>query len=126
MARRTQETNRSAATRLSRTALGLTTPAETVGATPRWRSVPSTDPPPARVDPLAPSYSKQVPRWVTLRLGLVGVLVALAACSAAMPRTKAPPSGTVSSTTPTTIAPRATGVYDHTGPADLSPAVAGV
>ncbi|HEV8625954.1 MAG TPA: YncE family protein, partial [Acidimicrobiia bacterium] len=65
-------------------------------------------------------------RCVTLRLGLVGVLLALTACSAATSRSTPPSSGTVSSTTPTTIAPTATGVYDHTGPADLSPAVAGV
>jgi YVTN family beta-propeller protein len=71
-------------------------------------------------------YSKQVARCVTLRLGLVGVLLALTACSAATSRSTPPSSGTVSSTTPTTIAPTATGVYDHTGPADLSPAVAGV
>jgi YVTN family beta-propeller protein len=70
-------------------------------------------------------YSKQVPRLVTLRLGLVGVLVALTACSTATSGTSAR-RGPVSSTTPTTIAPTATGVYDHTGPADLSPAVAGV
>jgi YVTN family beta-propeller protein len=75
-----------------------------------------------------PSYSKQVPRSVTvrLRLGLAVVLVALSACSAVTSGTNAAPHPTVSSSPPTTIAPKATGVYDHTGPADLSPAVAGV
>jgi len=71
-------------------------------------------------------YSKQVPRLVTLRLALLSVLVALSACSTRTSGATRPRSGPPSSTTPTTIAPTAVGVYDHTGPADLSPAVAGV
>jgi YVTN family beta-propeller protein len=69
-----------------------------------------------------------VPPTVTvrLRLGLVVILVALTGCSSATSGTNTAPHPAVSSTTPTTIAPKATGVYDHTGPADLSPAVASV
>jgi YVTN family beta-propeller protein len=61
-------------------------------------------------------------------LALVGLLVALAACSgggsgAASGGRHAPSTGTSSGSTLSAAAP---GVYAHTGPADLSPAVAGV
>src|SRR2546423_958437 len=89
-------------------------------------SRPEPRPPPGPVQPLLRSSSKRVARSLPLRLGLVGALLALPACSPPTSGTNAPPRVTATSTPPTTIAPTATGVYDHTGPADLSPAVAGV
>jgi YVTN family beta-propeller protein len=63
----------------------------------------------------------------TARLVLAGFLVALAACSGAgsgsVAGGHAPSTGTSSGST---LSPAAPGVYAHTGPADLSPAVAGV
>src|SRR5437868_5668227 len=60
------------------------------------------------------------------RLALAGLLVALAACSGggsgSASGRHAPSTGTSSGST---LSP-APGVYAHTGPADLSPAVAGV
>jgi YVTN family beta-propeller protein len=70
-------------------------------------------------------YSKQVPHPRLLRLALAGLLVSLTACSGVSSGTAAPRKAEPS-TTLTTVAPKAVGVYDHTGPSDLSPAVAGV
>src|SRR5205085_10226889 len=61
------------------------------------------------------------------RLALGGLLVALAACSGGgsgpAAGRHAPSTGTSSGST---LSPAAPGVHAHTGPADLSPAVAGV
>src|SRR5581483_8710758 len=135
MARRTHDTNRSAATRLSRT-------------TNRCRSVPSTSLP--LVPPGTPTMvvsrrsvnsgddagNRAAERRVgpmrrpspTLRLVLAGALVALAACSSGSASTgsgakaHAPSTGTSSGV----LSPAPGGVYAHTGVHDLSPAVAGV
>jgi YVTN family beta-propeller protein len=62
-----------------------------------------------------------------LRLTLAGVLVTLTACSGVGSGSAAAPgAGVSSSTTLTTVAPKAVGVYDHTGPSDLSPGLANV
>jgi len=65
----------------------------------------------------------------TARLALAGLLVALTACSrggsgsGTSAGRHTPSTGTSSGST---LAPVAAGIYAHTGPADLSPAVAGI
>src|SRR5947209_528724 len=111
MASRTHDTVRSAATRLSRT-------------TNRWRMLPSTG-------PLSwPSTLNRMPTpSPTARLVTAGFLLVagLGACSGGSgsdgDAAHAPPTGTSSGSA---LSPAAPGVYAHTGPADLSPAVAGV
>ena len=71
-------------------------------------------------------YSKQVPRPLTVRLVLAALLAALPACSGVGSGTAAPPRGSSSTTLAPPAAVAAAGVYAHTGPGDLSPAVAGV
>jgi YVTN family beta-propeller protein len=63
------------------------------------------------------------------RLALAGLLVALAACSGGSGARSGDASGHSPSTgaaSGTALAPAAPGVYAHTGPGDLSPAVVGV
>src|SRR2546423_7615655 len=109
MANRTHDTKRSAATRLSRT-------------TNRWRSVPSTSP------PVSPStLNRMRSPSPSARLALAGLLVALAACSGGGSGSTAGRHAPSTGTSPgPTLSPAAPGVYAHTGPADLSPVVAGV
>jgi YVTN family beta-propeller protein len=73
-----------------------------------------------------PTYSKRVPRALTVRLALSALLVALPGCSGAGPGTVGTPRGSTGTTLPAPAPTPVAGVYTHTGPADLSPAVAGV